>query len=59
MRKSSACNFECNKTCGISDYLKINICTCKELIFDKLVLPYEDRLMKKSETVSTNVFDKK
>ena len=49
MRKSSACNFECNKTCGIS----------KELIFDKLVLPYEDRLMKKSETVSTNVFDKK
>ena len=43
-------NCEHDKTCKNGEYLDINSCTYKELIFDKLVRKCEDEIVSESET---------
>ena len=54
----STCNCQCDKTRGIGVYLDINKCTCKEVIFDKLVLTCEDEIVDTSGTASIKFLDK-
>ena len=60
MWNPSTCDCECDKTCKIGEYLDVNNnCTCKESIFDKLVLTCEDEVVNTSETALMNFFAKK
>lgn len=38
-------NCEHDKTCKNGEYLDINSCTYKELIFDKFVRQYQDKIV--------------
>ena len=47
-------NYECNKACKIYEYLYTNNFSCKNYLFNKLVLACEDKIL---NTTETSVFD--
>ena len=58
MRIPSACDYECNKTYKIAEFLDIKNFSCKKSIFDKLVLTLlltcEDEILNTTETSLDN-----
>ena len=49
MWKPSTFHCERNKACRIDEYLDIKNCSCEKLLTDKLVLEYEDEILKTTE----------
>ena len=51
MQNPSACDCECNKTCNLDEYIDIKNGSCKNRLFEKLVLECEDQILNTSGTI--------
>lgn len=50
MWNPSKCDWECDKTSEIGDYLDIKNCACKEHVIDSLVLTWKDEILNTAKT---------
>ena len=48
----SICEFECDKSCDVGEYLDYVNCKCRKRLTDKLVLEYVDEILNTTDTIS-------